>query len=118
MKTITFIFNKAPTGSQHGRELLDIALMSSAFDMPVRVIFQNQGAFQLLKAQEPERLGIKNHSKTFKALELYGINEVYIDHEFLKANQIESSNLITPAKPLAQTQIKQIIKNSDFVIML
>lgn len=118
MKSIAFIFNKAPSGTQHGRELLDIALMSSAFDMPVRAIFQNQGVFQLLQNQEPERLGIKNHSKTFKAFELYGINEVYIEQESLTHYQINNSDLLDVAKPVPQQDITNIINDSDFVIML
>lgn len=118
MKSIAFIFNKAPSGTQHGRELLDIALMSSAFDMSVRAIFQNQGVFQLLQNQEPERLGIKNHSKTFKAFELYDINEIYIEQESLTHYKIDSSALLAVAKPTPQKDITNIIKNSDFVIML
>ena len=93
-KSICIVFNKAPYGSQSGRELLDIALMAAAFDMPITAIFIDQGVYQLLKGQEPDILLIKNHSATFKALPLYGIEKVYVEQQAMQKFKLDIHQLL------------------------
>lgn len=118
MKSISFIFNKAPYGKQASRELLDICLMSSAFEMPISVIFKDQGVLQLLKNQEPELLAMKNHSKTFQALELYGVENVMICKESLEKLNIDGANLLDIGTCANRETINQAIEQSHFVLML
>ena len=118
MKSICIVFNKAPYGSQSSRELLDIALMSAAFDMPIKALFIDKGIYQLVENQQPEYLDIKNHSPTFKALELYGIEDVFIQREALKKYAIDEDKLMPIAQLADHETISQHINNSDFVIML
>lgn len=118
MKSISIIFNKAPYGSQSSRELLDIALMSAAFDMPIKAIFMDKGVYQLLQNQQPEQLDIKNHSATFKALELYGIEDIFVQQDALSKYSIDEQQLMPIAKLVSDASISQHISNSDFVMML
>lgn len=118
MKSISFIFNKAPYGNNSGRELLDICLMCSAFDMPINAIFKEQGVLQLLKAQEPDVLSMKNHSKTFQALELYGVEKIMVCEKSLQTLKFNSSDLLDIATIENSSTINQVIAESDFVIML
>lgn len=118
MKSIAIIFNKAPYGSQSSRELLDIALMAAAFDMPIRAVFTGDGVYQLLNNQQPESLEIKNHSPTFKAMELYGIEDVFIDKNSLDERELSSSQLMSIGKIAEKAEIKQQFAQSDFVMSL
>ncbi|WP_251359736.1 sulfurtransferase complex subunit TusC [Kangiella sp. TOML190] len=118
MKSVCFLFNKAPIGNHRGRELLDICLMASAFDLPITAVFQDAGVLQLVAAQSPEMLGIKNHIATFKALELYGIEQVLVDTLSVRDYQIQTNDLIESAALTPPETIKQVIKNADFVMML
>lgn len=119
-KSICIIFNKAPYGSQAGRELLDIALMAAAFDMPITAIFVEDGVYQLLNNQQPDILHIKNHSATFKALPLYGIEEVYVAQEDLDKFKLDMGRLldIDGIQPVATDTIKSKIAHSNFVLTL
>ncbi len=118
MKSISFIFNKAPYGLQNSRELLDICLMSSAFEMPISVIFKEQGILQLLKNQQPEVLAMKNHSKTFQALELYGVEKVMICEESFKELNLNKADLLDIGTYANKETINQVIAHSHFVQML
>ncbi|MHC9510845.1 sulfurtransferase complex subunit TusC [Kangiella sp. M94] len=119
-KSICIVFNKAPYGSQAGRELLDIALMAAAFDMPITAVFVKHGIYQLLKGQEPDILNIKNHSATFKALPLYGIEEVLVEQAAMQQFALTKDELIDieDLKMVASDQIKTTISQSDFVLTL
>ncbi|HEY9031286.1 MAG TPA: sulfurtransferase complex subunit TusC [Kangiella sp.] len=119
-KSICIVFNKAPYGSQSGRELLDIALMAAAFDMPITAIFIDQGVYQLLKGQEPDILHIKNHSATFKALPLYGIEEVYVEQQAMQQFKLDIHQLleIDGLQQATTDGIRAKIAQSDFVLTL
>ncbi len=118
MKSVTFIFNKTPYGSHSGRELLDICLMTAAFEMSITVIFQDKGIYQLLDKQQPDVLNIKNHSLTFKALPLYGIEKILVDSMSLANSPYNQEQLLDIAETAEPGAIKQAIADSDFVLML
>lgn len=118
MKRLSVIFNKAPYGSQAGRELLDIALMAAAFDMEISAIFMGNGIYQLLNGQQPDILQLKNHSPTFKALELYGIETVLLEEEALTHRGITEAQLLDVAELTGNATIQRHIQQSDFVFML
>lgn len=118
MKSLSIIFNKTPYGSQSGRELLDIALMAAAFDMTISVIFMGDGVYQLLDNQQPDILDMKNHSPTFKAMELYGIENILISSQDLKERHLSFEQLLPVAQQSDANHIQQIMSQSDFVFML
>ncbi len=118
MKSICFIFNKPPYGDHKGRELLDICLMSAAFDMPITVIFKSQGVYQLLQNQQPDVISVKNHSATFKALDLYGVENILVESESLLEHNLKMEQLLPIAEAVSQDVVKHQIASSDFVIGL
>lgn len=119
-KSICIVFNKAPYGSQAGRELLDIALMAAAFEMPITAIFSGQGVYQLLNNQQPDILHIKNHSATFKALPLYDIEEILVDQNALQQLNLKQGDLldIEEIQQVSTDVIKSKITQSNFVLTL
>ena len=117
-QSLSVIFNKAPYGSQSGRELLDIALMAAAFDMDIQAIFIDDGVYQLLSNQQPDILNMKNHSATFKAMELYGIETALVSHEALDSRGLSVEELLPVAELSTSEQIQAIVYDSDFVFML
>ncbi|WP_227551217.1 sulfurtransferase complex subunit TusC [Kangiella sp. HZ709] len=118
MKSVCFIFNKPPYGQESGKELLDICLMCSAFEMPITVIFQGDGVLQLIENQQPDILNIKNYSKTFKALKLYGVETVLIDAAGLEKHQLVTENILNIGEIANSKIIQNVIQNTDFSIML
>lgn len=82
-KTFVYINRKAPYGSVYALESLEVVLIGAAFEQNVKLIFMDDGVFQLTNNQDPEGIGMKNFSKTYAALGDYEVNQIYIDQQSL-----------------------------------
>ncbi|MDH5355291.1 MAG: sulfurtransferase complex subunit TusC [Gammaproteobacteria bacterium] len=82
-KTFVYINRKAPYGTVYALESLEVVLIGAAFEQNVKLVFMDDGVFQLTNAQDPEGIGMKNFSKTYAALGDYDINQIYIDQQSL-----------------------------------
>lgn len=83
-KTFVYINRKAPYGSVYALESLEVVLIGAAFEQDVKLVFMDDGVFQLTKNQDPEGIGMKNFSKTYAALGDYDVNQIYVDEDSLK----------------------------------
>ena len=92
-KSFVFINRKAPYGTIYALEALEIVLIAGAFEQQVRLIFMDDGVYQLTKNQNPDGIGMKNFSKTFGALGDYDIEQIYVDHESLHLRGLSASDL-------------------------
>ncbi|MGS0689282.1 sulfurtransferase complex subunit TusC [Shewanella sp. 30m-9] len=81
MKKLCIIFKQAPHGTAHGREGLDLSLLSASFEQEVSLIFTGEGLLTLLKNQDPESIGCKDYIATLGALPLYDIDTVLVCQE-------------------------------------
>jgi tRNA 2-thiouridine synthesizing protein C len=78
MKPLGFVFRTAPHGVSNGREGLDAVLATSAYSEDLHLFFMDDGVFQLLKNQQPDRVLSRDYIATFKMLELYDIENIYV----------------------------------------
>lgn len=83
IKTFVYINRKAPYGTVYALESLEVVLIGAAFEQNVKLIFMDDGVFQLTNGQDPEGIGMKNFSKTYAALGDYEVNQIYIDQQSL-----------------------------------
>ncbi|VFP81633.1 Protein TusC [Buchnera aphidicola (Cinara curvipes)] len=77
MKSIAFVFSKAPYGNSIGREGLDFILSFSLFSNKISLFFIDDGVFQLMKYQKPSLIKLHNYSLSFKILSLYDIKDFF-----------------------------------------
>lgn len=115
-KRILFVNNHAPYGSSLAKESLDALLASSAFDQDLSVLFCGDGVFQLLKQQAPEAIEQKNLSKTLPVLEMYDIDQLFVQSSALNARGLTSDDLCIDAKPLSDEQITSLTQQQDCVL--
>ena len=59
--------------------------IGAAFEQDVSLAFLGDGVYQLTKGQDTKGIGIKNHSKTYRALEGYDVEKLYVERESLAA---------------------------------
>ncbi len=78
-KTFVYVNRKAPYGSVYALESLEVVLIGAAFEQDVKLVFMDDGVFQLTKGQDPEGIGMKNFSKTYAALGDYDVSQIYVD---------------------------------------
>lgn len=93
-KKILLISRHAPYGSSTAREAIDAALAASIYDQNIGILFMDDGVFQLLKNQQAQHVDQKNIGSILPALNLYGIENVYVHRESLDDRTITTHELI------------------------
>lgn len=77
-KSLLIISRQSPWSGPSAREALDIVLAGGAFDLPIGLLFLDDGVFQLAPAQNAAALQQKDLTANLKALEMFGIEDVHV----------------------------------------
>ena len=92
-------------------EAAELALALAAFDIPVKIVFRNQGLYWLLN-QEPRKQGGKSAAKVLNSFALYDIEEMYVsDNEIIEFG-FNINNLPSFVKVKSSSELTQVIQNS------
>ena len=94
MTTLGFVFRNAPHGIASGREGLDAVLATSAYSEDISLFFHGDGVYQLLANQQPQGILSRDYIATFKMLELYDIEQVYVCHQSLRTRGLTLDDLL------------------------
>jgi tRNA 2-thiouridine synthesizing protein C len=116
MKRYLFLMRQLPHNSSRVQETLDQLLTTAAFDQSVSLLFMDDGVFQLKSAQATEFTVMKNTAAMLLSLELYGITQVYVETESLKARGLAQDDLVMPVQLLPRTAVNGLIQQHDIVI--
>jgi tRNA 2-thiouridine synthesizing protein C len=111
-----FVNRKAPYGSVYALEGLEVVLISAAFDQDVSLAFIDDGVYQLVKGQDTKAAGMKNFSPTFRALEGYDIEKLYVERESLQARGLAETDLLVEVKVLGQGEMAALMDEQDVLI--
>jgi len=82
-KKFLYVNRKAPYGTVYAWESLEVVLIGAAFEQDVRLLFMDDGVFQLVKGQDTSGSDMKNFSPTYAALGDYEVTKIYIDEQSL-----------------------------------
>lgn len=115
-KKILFLNRRAPYGSSLPREALDAVLMASAFGQKITLVFLEDGVFQLKQQQDPSAIEMKNFSKTFAALELYGVDSVYVEQRSMEKRGLTLDHLLIPAKIIQPSELSVLLEEQDQIL--
>jgi len=97
----------APYGSQDAKEALDVALVLAAIEQQPALLFIDEGILQLLpNSQSPS--SHKHIGKIISALEMYEINELWVEQESLDYFGIMVDELSQPVKVINRAQVSQL----------
>jgi len=106
MTETAFIFHTPPHGSASGREGLDAVLACSALTDEIAVFFIGDGVYQLLAGQQPAAILARDHASTFKMLELYDIEAVYVCADSLAERGLTEADLLIPVRVLPRAELR------------
>jgi len=98
------------------QEKLDLILTSAAFDQQLALLFLDEGVFQLKKAQQPEKQGLKDTASIYNALEIYDVNALYTEVESLQEQGLKPGDLTLPVKQFYRKDIHDLMQQFDVVI--
>ncbi|MGL5407158.1 MAG: sulfurtransferase complex subunit TusC [Shewanella sp.] len=102
---VAFICSRGPHGQASGREGLDALLATSAFSEGVALFLIADGVLQLLKGQQPAAIMQRNYAPTFKMLELYDIEQIYVCADSLQERGLTTADLLIPVTLLSRQQM-------------
>jgi len=80
------------------------------------VVFVDDGVYQLKKNQDPAAIGMKNFSKTYRALDDYDVEKIYVEKESLEKRGLSAGDLVIPVEVVAADQLREIMAQQDVVI--
>lgn len=116
IKKFMFINRKSPYGTIYALEALEVVLISAAFDQDVSLAFFDDGVYQLVRNQKTQGIGIKNHSPTYRALEGYDIEKLYVEKESLDDRGLTQEDLVVPVQQLSRAELSRLIESQDVVL--
>lgn len=116
VKKFMFVNRKAPHGTIYALEGLEVVLISAAFDQDVSLAFLDDGVYQLLKGQETKSLEVKNFSPTYRALEGYDVEKLYVERESLEARGIKVEQLLVPVQVVSAKEMTELMEAQDVII--
>jgi tRNA 2-thiouridine synthesizing protein C len=116
VKKFMFVNRKAPHGSIYALEVLEMVLISAAFDQDVHLAFVDDGMYQIVKNQDPARIGMKNFSKTFRALDGYDIEKLYVEREGMEERGLTEDDFIVDVEVISQAEMAKLMNGMDVVL--
>jgi tRNA 2-thiouridine synthesizing protein C len=116
IKKFLYLNRKAPYGSIYALESLEVVLIGAAFDQDVSLAFIDDGVYQLKKNQETKAIGMKNFSPTYRALEGYDVEKLYVDKASMEARGLTEEDLIVPVEILDEAQMVELMAQQDVIL--
>ncbi|WP_263263804.1 sulfurtransferase complex subunit TusC [Pseudomonas sp. RIT-PI-S] len=117
-KSVLIVSRAAPWAGLSAREALDIALAGGAYELPLAMLFMDDGVFQLLDHQQPEALEQKNLSANLQALPLFGIDALFACTDSLAERGLVSEHLALNVSLLPANNLAALFNRFDEVITL
>ena len=93
-KKFLYINRKAPYGTIYALESLEVVLIGAAFEQDVSLAFIDDGVYQLMAGQDTAGTGMKNFSRTYKALGDYEVRKLYVERESLEERGLSLDDLM------------------------
>ena len=116
IKKFMFVNRKAPYGTIYALESLEVVLISAAFDQDVSLAFQDDGVFQLKKGQQTKGIETKNFSPTYRALDGYDIEKLYVEKESMEARGLTEDDLLVDVTVMSKEEMGKLMDEMDVVL--
>ena len=116
IKKFMFVNRKAPYGTVYALEALEVVLITAAFDQDVTLAFVDDGVYQLRKGQQTKGIETKNFSPTYRALEGYDIEKLYVEKESLAQRGLTEEDLLVDVTVLDSAAMGALMDEQDVIL--
>lgn len=116
VKRFMYLNRKAPYGTIYALETLEKVLVAAAFEQDVSVVFVDDGVFQLKKDQNTDEIGMKNFSPTFRALDGYDVEKIYVEKASLEERGLTEDDLIIDVEVLDNDALQDLMAAQDVIM--
>jgi tRNA 2-thiouridine synthesizing protein C len=96
-----------------------VVLVGAAFDQDVSLAFIDDGVYQLKNNQQTSvtsGIGMKDFSKTYRALEDYDVEKLYVDKKSIEERGLTEDDLIVDVEILDDAQMAEMMEQQDVVL--
>jgi tRNA 2-thiouridine synthesizing protein C len=116
VKRFLYVNRKAPYGTVYALESLEVVLIGAAFEQDVSLVFMDDGVYQLKKGQDTGGIEMKNFSPTYRALEMYDVEKLYVEKESLEARGLSEDDLVVPVEVMSSEELRTLMDEQDVVL--
>ena len=115
-KKFMLVNRTAPYGTIYALEALEVVLIAATFDQEVALVFMDDGVYPLVKGQQTKGIEMKNFSPTYRALDDYDINQLYVERESLQRRGLAVEDLLVPVQVIESAQLGELMAKQDVVL--
>jgi tRNA 2-thiouridine synthesizing protein C len=80
------------------------------------MVFLDDGVYQLKKDQDTGAIGMKNFSPTYRALDDYDVEKIYVEKESMEARGLTEDDFVIPVRVIDSAALRDIMADQDVVI--
>ena len=115
-KKFLYVNRKAPYGTIYALESLEVVLIGAAFDQDVSVAFLGDGVYQLVKGGDTKGVEMKNFPPTYRALDDFDVNKLYVEQEAMQARGLVEADLVVPVEVVSAERMAEIMESQDVIL--
>jgi len=115
VKKFMYVNRRAPYGTVYALESLEVVLIGAAFDQDVSLLFMDDGVFQLKKDQATEEIGMKNFSRTYRALEMYDVEKLFVSQESMDERGLTADDLLVDVEVMGNAALAELMDDQDVI---
>lgn len=116
VKKFMYVNRKAPYGTIYALESLEVVLIAAAFEQDVSMVFIDDGVYQLKKGQDTQQIGMKNFSPTYRALEGYDVEKLYVEAESLAERGLTEEDMLVPVEVMSRDDLARLMDEQDVIL--
>ena len=103
-----------PFACARARETLDSLMMLASFDVPLCVVFRDEGVWQLVATQETA-IQADAITPVLKAFPHYDIHDLFVLDSSLFERGLEKKDLLSNVKIIDQAYLNQLIHKAGYI---
>lgn len=116
IKKMMYVNRTAPYGTVYALEALEVVLIGAAFEQDVSMAFIDDGVYLLKKDQDTDGIEMKNFSKTYRALEMYDVEKLYVDKQSLEERGLTEDDLLVDVEIKTTDEMTALMEDQEVIM--
>lgn len=116
VKKFMHVMRHAPHGSIYTYEGLEMILVMAAFEQDITVVFIDDGVYSLVKNQDTEAIGIKGFANTYRALDGYDVEKLYVDQTSMEERGLTPADFVVDVEVKTSAEIGKLMTEQEVMV--
>ena len=126
-KKFMFVNSKAPYGSIYALEVLEMIMISAAFEQHAVIAFIDDGVYQIKKGHNTKAIGMKNFSPTYGVVEMEKEDDdedddidmvwrIIVEKESMEARGLSEDDFVVDVEVLSSADLGTLMAEQEVVL--